>query len=80
VEVCPYDALEQSDFFELAGYNRTTMARESLYVREPRRVDPLRETVTDLVPHVRDAALGRGWTWEPIKDDPIALDEPEGGA
>ncbi len=78
VEVCPYDALEQSDFFELAGYNRTTMARESLYVREPRRVDPLRETVTDLVPHVRDAALGRGWTWEPIKDDPIALDEPEG--
>jgi NADPH-dependent glutamate synthase beta subunit-like oxidoreductase/formate hydrogenlyase subunit 6/NADH:ubiquinone oxidoreductase subunit I/ferredoxin len=79
VEVCPYDALEQSDFFELAGYNRTTMARESLYVREPRRVDPLRETVTDLVPHVRDAALGRGWTWEPIKDDPIALDEPEGG-
>jgi len=79
VEVCPYDALEQSDFFELAGYNRTTMARESLYVREPRRVDPLRETVTDLVPHVRDAALGRGWTWEPIKDDPIALDEPEDG-
>jgi len=78
VEVCPYDALEQGDFFELAGYNRTTMARESLYVREPRRVDPLRETVTDLVPHVRDAALGRGWTWEPIKDDPIALDEPEG--
>ena len=80
VEVCPYDALEQSDFFELAGYNRTTMARESLYVREPRRVDPLRETVTDLVPHVRDAALGRGWTWEPIKDDPIVLDEPEDGA
>jgi len=80
VEVCPYNALEQSDFFELAGYNRTTMARESLYVREPRRVDPLRETVTDLVPHVRDAALGRGWTWAPIKDDPIALDEPEGGA
>ena len=80
VEVCPYDALEQSDFFELAGYNRTTMARESLYVREPRRVDPLGETVTDLVPHVRDAMLGRGWTWEPIKDDPIVLDEPEGGA
>lgn len=79
VEVCPYDALEQSDFFELAGYNRTTMARESLYVREPRRIDPLRETVTDLVPHVRDAVLGSGWTWEPIKGDPIALDEPEGG-
>ena len=79
VEVCPYDALEQSDFFELAGFNRTTMARESLYVREPRRVDPLRETVTDLVPHVRDSVLGRGWTWEPIKDDPISLDEPGGG-
>jgi len=79
VEVCPYGALEQSDFFELAGFNRTTMARESLYVRETRRVDPLRETVTDLVPHVRDAALGQGWTWAPIKDDPIALDEPEDG-
>jgi len=77
VEVCPYDALEQSDFFELAGYNRTTMARESLYVREPRPVDPLRETVTDLVPHVRDSVLGKGWTWAPIKDDPIVLDEPE---
>ena len=77
VEVCPYDALEQSDFFELAGYNRTTMARESLYVREPRPVDPLRETVTDLVPHVRDSVLGKGWTWEPIKDDPFELDEPE---
>ena len=76
VEVCPYDALEQTDFFELAGYNRTTMARESLYVREPRPVDPLRETVTDLVPHVRDSVLGKGWTWEPIKDDPIELDEP----
>ena len=38
VEVCPYDALEQTDFFELAGYSRTTMARESLYVREPRPV------------------------------------------
>jgi hypothetical protein len=23
--------------------------------------------------------LGRGWTWEPMKDDPIALDEPEDG-
>ena len=77
VEVCPYDALEQTDFFELAGYNRTTMARESLFVREPRPVDPLRETVTDLVPGVRDAELGKGWVWQPIKDDPIALDEPE---
>ena len=77
VEVCPYDALEQSDFFELAGYSRTAMARESLYVREPRPVDPLRETVKDLVPHVRDAELGRGWVWEPMKDDPIPLDDPE---
>ena len=77
VEVCPYDALEQSDFFELAGYSRTAMARESLYVREPRPVDPLRETVKDLVPHVRDAELGRGWVWQPMKDDPIPLDDPE---
>ena len=38
VEVCPYDALEQTDFFELAGYSRTSMARESLYVRENRPV------------------------------------------
>jgi len=53
------------------------MARESLFVREPRPVDPLRETVRDLVPHVRDAVLGQGWTWEPIKDDPIDLDDPE---
>jgi len=73
VEVCPYDALEQADFFELAGYSRTTMARESLYVREPSPVDPLRETVTDLIPHVRDGVLGDGWVWEPIQDDPIDL-------
>ena len=73
VEVCPYDALEQTDFFELAGYSRTTMARESLYVREPVAVDPLRETVTDLVPHVRDSVLGEGWVWEPIQDDPVDL-------
>lgn len=78
VEVCPYDALEQTDFFELAGYSRTTMARESLYVREPRPVDPLRETVTDLVPHVRDSVLGRGWLWEPIQDDPVDLESPSG--
>jgi formate dehydrogenase major subunit len=77
VEVCPYDALEQSDFFELAGYSRTIMARESLYVREPRPADPLRETVKDLVPHVLDSELGRGWVWQPIKDDPIPLDDPE---
>ena len=77
VEVCPYDALEQTDFFELAGYSRTTMARESLYIREPRPVATLRETVTDLVPHALDAERGLGWVWEPIKDDPIPLDDPE---
>ena len=53
------------------------MARESLFVREPRPVDPLRETVGELVPHVRDAVLGKGWTWEPMKDDPIDLDDAE---
>ncbi len=73
VEVCPYDALEQTDFYELAGFSRTTLARESLYVREPRPVDVLRETVTELVPHVRDAVLGQGWTWEPLNDDHIDL-------
>jgi formate dehydrogenase major subunit len=73
VEVCPYDALEQTDFFELAGYSRTTMSRESLFVREPVAVDPLRETVTDLIPHVRDSVLGDGWVWEPIQDDPVDL-------
>ncbi len=77
VEVCPYDALEQTDFFELAGYSRTTMARESLYIRESLAVDPLHETVKDLVPHVRDAELGLGYVWQPMKDDPIALDDPE---
>ncbi len=76
VEVCPYNALEQSDFFELAGYSRTTMSRESLYVRDPKPVDPLRERITDLVPHVKASTLGEGWVWEPIKDDPIVLDEP----
>ncbi len=78
VEVCPYNALEQTDFFELASYSRTTLATESLYMREPRPADPLRETVKDLVPHVLDAERGDGWTWEPIKDDPIVLDEPGG--
>ena len=77
VEVCPYDALEQTDFFELAGYSRTAMSRESLYVRESRPVATLRETVTDLVPHALDAERGLGWVWEPIKDDPIPLDEPQ---
>jgi hypothetical protein len=42
-------------------------------VREPVPVDPLRESVTDLVPHVRDSVLGDGWVWEPIQDDPIDL-------
>jgi formate dehydrogenase major subunit len=78
VEVCPYDALEQTDFFELAGYSRGTLAGQSLFVREPRPADPLRENVKDLVPHVLDAERGSGWTWEPIKDDPIVLDEPGG--
>jgi formate hydrogenlyase subunit 6/NADH:ubiquinone oxidoreductase subunit I len=77
VEVCPYDALEQTSFFELAGYSRTSMARESLYVRENRPVTTLRETVKDLVPHALDAERGLGWVWEPMKDDPIVLDDPE---
>lgn len=80
VEVCPYNALEQKSFFELADFSRTALAGESLYVREPGRGDPLRETVTDLVPHVLDTELGRGWVWTPIKDDPVELDEQEGGA
>ncbi len=75
VEVCPYDALEQTSFFELAGYSRPVIAGESLFVREPSPVDPLREAVTDLVPHVLDSLRGSGWRWDPIKDDPIALDE-----
>jgi formate dehydrogenase major subunit len=77
VEVCPYDALEQTDFFELAGYSRTTMTRESLYVREARPVATLRETVKDLVPHALGAERGLGWVWEPMKDDPIPLGDPE---
>jgi ferredoxin len=74
VEVCPYDALEQTEFFELAGFSRTAMAGQSLFVREARAADPLRETVPDLVPHVRDAVLGQGWTWDPIEDDPVDLE------
>jgi formate dehydrogenase major subunit len=80
VEVCPYDALEQTDFFELAGYSRTTMSRESLYIRESRPVASLRETVADLVPHALDAERGLGWVWQPIKDDPVSLDDPGGEA
>jgi len=77
VEVCPYDALEQTDFYELAGYSRTTMTGETLYVREDRPAVSLRETLTDLVPHVLQAERGQGWVWEPLKDDPIPLDDPE---
>jgi formate dehydrogenase major subunit len=73
VEVCPYDALEQTDFFELANFSRTVLAGESLFVREAQAVDPLHETVTDLIPHVRDSILGQGWLWSPIKDDPVDL-------
>jgi ferredoxin len=74
VEVCPYNALEQTSLFELAGFSRTALASESLYVREPQPVDLLRETVTDLVPHVLEAQLGLGFVWEPIKGDPVDLD------
>ncbi len=77
VEVCPYNALEQSSFFELASYSRTSLARESLYIRENRPVATLRETVKDLVPHALDAERGLGWVWEPMKDDPIGLDHEE---
>ena len=69
VEVCPYDALEQTDFYELASYSRTQLAGESLFVRGPKPLDALRETVPDLVPHVRDTVEGDGWQWSPIKGD-----------
>ena len=29
------------------------------------------------MPHALDAERGLGWVWEPIKDDPIPLDDPE---
>ncbi|MEZ5126047.1 MAG: FAD-dependent oxidoreductase [Thermoleophilia bacterium] len=77
VEVCPYGALEQKSYFELASFDRPELAGESLYVREPNRGDALRETVTDLVPHVLDAETGNGWVWSPIKDDPVDFDQPE---
>ena len=38
-------------------------------MRGAKPVDPLRETVTDLVPHVRDTVAGDGWQWSPIKGD-----------
>ena len=69
VEVCPYDALEQTDFYELASYSRTQLAGESLFVRGPKPFDALRESVADLVPHVRDTVEGDGWQWSPIKGD-----------
>ena len=69
VEVCPYDALEQTDFYELASYSRTQLSGESLFVRGPKRGDALRESVADLVPHVRDTVRGDGWQWSPIKGD-----------
>ena len=78
VEVCPYNALEQTSFFELAGYSRSGIAGESLYTREPRPVNALSETVTDLVPHALEAQRGRGWIWAPIKDEATALDPEEG--
>jgi NADPH-dependent glutamate synthase beta subunit-like oxidoreductase/formate hydrogenlyase subunit 6/NADH:ubiquinone oxidoreductase subunit I/ferredoxin len=71
VEVCPYDALEQTDFFELAGYDRAVLATESLFVRQERPVDPLREAVTDLVPHVSDVLAGEGWEWTAIKAEDL---------
>ena len=46
-------------------------------MREPSPADLLRETVTDLVPHVMDSLRGQGWQWEPIKDDHIPLDGEE---
>jgi NADPH-dependent glutamate synthase beta subunit-like oxidoreductase/formate hydrogenlyase subunit 6/NADH:ubiquinone oxidoreductase subunit I/ferredoxin len=80
VEVCPYDALEQTDFFELAGYDRRVLAGESLYVRQSKPVDPLRESVTDLVPHVSDVLAGEGWQWTPIKAEDVAADGGPAGS
>ncbi len=80
VEACPYDALEQTSYFELASYSRTDLVQESLYVREPRPADGLGETVPDQAPHTRDSQRGRGWVWTPIKDEPVVLDDSEGGA
>jgi len=65
VEVCPYDALEQTELFELADFDRTRLARQRLFERPDRRRDPLRERLTDLVPHVLDSLEGRGWVWGP---------------
>ena len=78
VEVCPYDALEQKETFELADYDRPRLAGKRLFERGSRAVDPLRETLTDLVPHVLDSLTGQGWLWSPVDDDPVDLDGPEG--
>jgi NADPH-dependent glutamate synthase beta subunit-like oxidoreductase/formate hydrogenlyase subunit 6/NADH:ubiquinone oxidoreductase subunit I/ferredoxin len=80
VEVCPYDALEQTDFFELSNYSRLLLSSESLFVRGGKSADPLRETLTDLVPHVLSAELGEGYRWSPIGADDADLDDEEGGA
>jgi formate dehydrogenase major subunit len=77
VEVCPYDALEQTDFFELANYSRLQLAGESLFVRGGKPIDALRETVADLVPHVRDSVEGDGWQWSPAKGDGAGLQDIE---
>jgi len=69
VEVCPYNALEQGDFFELADFDRKKLAVSPLFVREPKPIDPLRETLTDLVPHVLDTLKGEGWQWSPLGGD-----------
>ena len=65
VEVCPYDALEQTDFFELAGYSRTQLAGESLFVRDRQARRPAaRDACPTSCPHVRDARRGDGWQWD----------------
>ncbi len=74
VEVCPYDALEQGSTFELADFDRPRLANQRLFQRPETPLDPLREQVEDLVPHVLDAMTGNGWVWHPIKDEPVDLD------
>jgi len=41
----PTTPLEQTDFFELASFDRKELAGESLFARDGQVVDPLRETV-----------------------------------
>jgi formate dehydrogenase major subunit len=66
VEVCPYDALEQAEAFELADFDRPRLAGTKLFERPQRPLDPLRERLTDLVPHVLDTMTGEGWVWDPL--------------